>query len=474
MKTSLKTKTVLLIILTAAIFGIAGTIISSQTLNQVVDDSYRSRATGVANSMAAVLDVQKAKALKEAVMAIYDATDEKVSSDDWGSPEFDAYMARYAEIEQTEEFLFLQNQLRSIQDVNEVDCLYLIALDPVLQNAIYLVDGAYEDACPPGCIDPVYDVNRELLEDPPIGYGPYITNTETYGWLVSAGPAVYDEEGNFICYAIADVSMEVIRAHQRQYLLTLGVIFAVLTIAVLIVTIWAVNRSIIRPINQLSSAVAHFNAGNKDNSELDNLRITTGDEIQSLFESCQKMTHDIRRYIDNLVKTTQELTKTRMEADEMSILANRDALTGVGSKLAYDRQTEILAEDMRQNRARFGIVMVDMNGLKHLNDTYGHEKGNIAIKKTCALICDVFSHLPVYRFGGDEFVIIIKDRDYDNIEEKVKEFKSLANQTAGEPWDRVDAAIGYALYDNDDTVDDVFRRADHIMYEHKKEMKAKE
>ena len=474
MKSSLRTKTVLLIILTAAIIGIAGTIISSQTLNQVVDDSYRSRATGVANSMAAVLDIQKAAALKEAVMKIYNATDEKVSSDDWGSPEFDAYMARFNEIEQSDEFIFLQKQLRSIQDVNEVDCLYLTALDPVLENVIYLVDGAYEDACPPGCIDPLYEVNRELLEDPSIGYLPYITNTETYGWLVSAGPAVYDEEGNIVCYAIADVSMEVIREQQKHYVLTLGVIVAALTIVVCVGAIWAVNRSIIRPINQLSSAVAHFNAGNKDNSELDDLRITTRDEIQSLFESCQKMTHDIRRYIENLGKTTQELTRTRMEADEMNILAHRDALTGVGSKLAYDGQTEKLAEAMRQGTARYGIVMVDMNGLKQLNDTYGHEKGNIAIKKTCALICDVFSHSPVYRFGGDEFVVIIKDRDYDNIEEKVRQFKSLAQETAGEPWERVNAAIGYALYDNDDTVDDVFRRADHIMYEHKKEMKAKE
>ena len=116
--------------------------------------------------------------------------------------------------------------------------------------------------------------------------------------------------------------------------------------------------------------------------------------------------------------------------------------------------------------------MVDMNGLKLLNDTYGHEKGNVAIKKTCSLICDVFSHSPVYRFGGDEFVVIIKDRDYDSIEEKIRQFKSLSKETTGEPWERVNAAIGYALYDHDDTVDDVFRRADHSMYEYKKEMKA--
>ena len=93
---------------------------------------------------------------------------------------------------------------------------------------------------------------------------------------------------------------------------------------------------------------------------------------------------------------------------------------------------------------------------------------NIAIQKTCALICESFAHSPVYRFGGDEFVVVIKDRDYDNVEEIIRQFREQAEKTTGEPWERVDAAIGYALYENDDTVNDVFRRADHKMYEQKR------
>ena len=109
MKSSLRIKMVLLIILTAMVISIAGIAISSRTVRRVVDDSYRSRATGVSNSLAAVLDTEKATMLKDAVMAIYNATDEKVSSDAWGSPEFDAYVARFSHLEQTEEFLCKSN-----------------------------------------------------------------------------------------------------------------------------------------------------------------------------------------------------------------------------------------------------------------------------------------------------------------------------------------------------------------------------
>lgn len=473
MKSSLRTKTVLLIILTALVISITGIEISSQMVKRVVDDSYRSMATGVSNSLAAVLDTEKAAKLKEAVMAIYHATEDKVSSDAWGSPEFDAYIGRFSALEQTEEFQYLQKQIRSIQDVNDVDCMYLVTLDPEQESFIYLVDGAYEDACPPGCFDPIYEANRELLTDPTIGFPPYITDTEPYGWLVTAGPPVYDEEGNIVCYALADISMEEIRAQQSHYVLNLFLLLAALTVVVSIGAIWYVNSSIIRPINRLSSAAAHFNAGDKEDSELDHLHIRTGDEIQSLYESLLRMTQDIRGYIANLIATTQELKKTRIEANEMNELAHRDALTGVGSKLAYDAQVARLTEEMQQGSARYGIVMVDMNGLKKLNDTYGHEKGNIAIQKTCALICEVFSHSPVYRFGGDEFVVVIRDRDYANVEEIVRQFREKAEKTTGEPWERVDAAIGYALYENDDTVDDVFRRADHRMYEEKRKERSK-
>lgn len=471
MKHSLRTKAVLLIVLITVVLGVASIVISSQALRQVVDDSYRNRARDVSNTAAVVIDADKAASLKDAIMAIYNASEEKVSSDEWGSDAFNAYIDRFAAIEQTEDFQTLQKQLRSIQDVNDVDCLYLLALDPVDENVVYIVDGAYEDACPPGCIDPLYEENYDLLDDPTVGFPPYITDTQPYGWLVTAGTTIYDKEGNIVCYAMVDIAMEEIRAEQTHQVLIHSTILAILTLAVCICAIWAVNRAIIRPINILSGAAAHYNAGEADNSALDNLPIKSGDEIQSLYDSLRKMTLDIQGYIDNLIVTTQELTKTRIEADEMNVLANKDALTGVGSKLAYDRQVTQLTEEMRQGNARFGIVVVDMNDLKRLNDTYGHEQGNVAIKKTCSLICDVFAHSPVYRFGGDEFVVVIKDRDYDSIEERITQFDEAAKAMKGEPWERVNAAIGYALYNGEDTVIDVFRRADHIMYERKKKMK---
>ncbi len=64
--------------------------------------------------------------------------------------------------------------------------------------------------------------------------------------------------------------------------------------------------------------------------------------------------------------------------------------------------------------SEFGLVVCDVNGLKHVNDTKGHKAGDEYIRQACRMACDIFSHSPVYRIGGDEFTVILTDRDYEN------------------------------------------------------------
>ena len=469
MKTSLQGKTIVLIILIAVVIGASGLIVSSRFINDLIDDTYKSKANDIAHTMAVVIDANDAAHLQDEVRSIFADTEEKVSSEEWGSEAFNAYIGRFAQLEETKEFQNLQHQLRLIQDENDVDCLYLSIVDGPTVSMIYLVDGAYEDACPPGCFDPLYEENQELLVNPERGFPPYITNTEPYGWLVTAGAPVHDSEGNVICYAMADIPMGVVRDKQQHFSMMLALGLAGLTVLICFVGIMVVNRMIIRPINKLSSAAAHYSQDNQ--TELNELTIKTKDEIQSLYTSIKQMTQDINRYIDNLMKTTDELTRTKEKANEMDALAHKDSLTGVGSKLAYDQKVKQLSEDIANGNAEFGIIMVDLNYLKQLNDNFGHEKGNEAIQKTCQIICDVFKHSPVYRIGGDEFAVIVQDRDYENIDTLVEEFNNSVKSTKGAPWEKISAAIGYARYEKDYTVEDVFRRADKNMYERKKEMK---
>ena len=153
--------------------------------------------------------------------------------------------------------------------------------------------------------------------------------------------------------------------------------------------------------------------------------------------------------------------------------AYKDGLTNVRNKLAYlETLTELETEIENGELKGYGIVVFDVNGLKTVNDTLGHEAGDAYIKRGCSIIYSLFSHSPVFRIGGDEFVVILKGIDYENREELVKTFKKTVddNLENGE----VVISCGLAIYNpaTDSSYNDVFRRADVLMYEHKRMLKA--
>jgi diguanylate cyclase (GGDEF)-like protein len=165
------------------------------------------------------------------------------------------------------------------------------------------------------------------------------------------------------------------------------------------------------------------------------------------------------------------IVSTEHKAEELGELAIKDSLTGVKNKTAYDR----MIRDLEELRERdYGVVMIDLNYLKRINDNYGHDKGDMAITKLCRIICEIFAHSPVFRTGGDEFVVIVRGHDYDHIDELGKKFyETIEMNQTGNPEEKISAALGYALFEvgRDHTYKDVFKRADKAMYEAKVAMK---
>lgn len=205
---------------------------------------------------------------------------------------------------------------------------------------------------------------------------------------------------------------------------------------------------------------------------------TGKDEISALSMQTASMILELENYIKNLQDTTQALDREKERAEAMNALANKDALTGIRNKNAYDKEIKRLRWAVEDAKAQFGIAVIDLNYLKRINDTYGHEQGNITIKKLCHIVCTVFKHSPVFRIGGDEFAVILEHEDYAHATELVIQCNALLEATdcddSLEPWEKVSAAIGIAFFDHtrDQTVENVFKRADKAMYARKKAMKA--
>ena len=164
--------------------------------------------------------------------------------------------------------------------------------------------------------------------------------------------------------------------------------------------------------------------------------------------------------------------KANKERDEAKTIALTDPLTGVKSKHAFLlNQKQIDASIHEGTTDEFAVVVCDVNGLKVINDTLGHKAGDEYILKASRMVCDIFQHSPVYRTGGDEFVVVLHGRDYLIR----KELVLALHDRSVEHISTNEVVISGGLSDYQPGVDssfhDVFERADALMYEEKKLLK---
>ena len=163
--------------------------------------------------------------------------------------------------------------------------------------------------------------------------------------------------------------------------------------------------------------------------------------------------------------------------EKLQDLMQTDALTSVKNRTAFENQKAQMEEAMEKGtQDLFAVCMFDVNNLKKINDEKGHEAGDAYIRNACKLICECFKHSPVYRVGGDEFVVFIMNNDFHIRNELMQGFKermALLMATELPEVNRVSIASGMASYDPmfDKTINDVFTRADAEMYENKYKMK---
>ncbi|MDO8988378.1 MAG: EAL domain-containing protein [Sideroxyarcus sp.] len=183
--------------------------------------------------------------------------------------------------------------------------------------------------------------------------------------------------------------------------------------------------------------------------------------------------------IQNYVATLTDITMSRSAADEIRLLAFYDQLTGLPNRrLLLDRLKLALASSSR-NGKEGGILFLDLDNFKTLNDTLGHDIGDQLLQQVARRIesC-VREGDTVARLGGDEFVVMLEDLSEQPLEaaEQVeavgKKILARLNQTfqlATHEY-RMSVSIGATLFQNHQTgLDDLFRQADIAMYQAKKE-----
>jgi diguanylate cyclase (GGDEF)-like protein len=166
-----------------------------------------------------------------------------------------------------------------------------------------------------------------------------------------------------------------------------------------------------------------------------------------------------------------------MEQQEKELLIKRaytDDLTQINNRRFCSEYMDKLQSAKSE---KYSIISLDVNNLKQINDTYGHSKGDILIKKAANLISRAFNQTGIVgRMGGDEFIVILPINDKHKIDTLIISFKNILDEANLNTDDmHISIAYGYATSNDveENNVETVYKLADIRMYEHKKSIKKK-
>ena len=286
---------------------------------------------------------------------------------------------------------------------------------------------------------------------------------DEWGRFYSAYSPVYDSKGNVAGVVAVDFDAAWYDEQISKHMLTIFLVSLFSLIAgIAIVTV-------------ISGKIkAQFDAVENEITDLDRdmgeLARELGLKVKGSIETGNKNGDEIVRVSSKIRFIRDELRKG---LEEVRTRAYIDSMTGVKNKTAYMEKRSKLIDDITSGSADFSVVITDINGLKSINDNYGHEEGDRVIIDAAGFLKVVFGERYVYRIGGDEFIVIMESVDARTIEERFMTLDHVLEHFNSYEKDyEVELALskGYAIYDPncDKEFRDVFKRADAAMYEDKR------
>jgi diguanylate cyclase (GGDEF)-like protein/PAS domain S-box-containing protein len=163
----------------------------------------------------------------------------------------------------------------------------------------------------------------------------------------------------------------------------------------------------------------------------------------------------------------RDISERKALEDKLNYLTYHDSLTGLKNRTFYDMQIEEL--DIRINLP-VGIIVCDLDNLKIVNDTMGHEKGDVMIKSASELLAKLINdNMSISRIGGDEFVVLVRKIDELGIIELCKKIELLIGNYNKENKEfPIEISIGHAFCENSvGNMNNIFKIADKNMYANK-------
>lgn len=157
--------------------------------------------------------------------------------------------------------------------------------------------------------------------------------------------------------------------------------------------------------------------------------------------------------------------RNEVQHQRLEQLATRDSLTGVKNRRSMDEEINKVMLGHARNHIPHGLAILDVDHFKMVNDTYGHTVGdNILIELARLIEANIRCSDQLFRYGGEEFVLLLPDTDRNNLEAMMQRMRKALHQSLKSPAGTITVSFGLAILLIDDDAAQWFSRADKALY----------
>lgn len=196
-------------------------------------------------------------------------------------------------------------------------------------------------------------------------------------------------------------------------------------------------------------------------------------ELRARIEVGERMVNLQKNLADRVEELNQTLGELKQAEAEIRNLSMTDDLTGLHNRRGFLALTEHRQKLARRTKIPFSLIYADMDGLKQINDTFGHQEGSEAIRQIARILKESFRESDIVaRLGGDEFTVCVPDTIARNITIPIARLKENLQRYNRERTHLYELSLSIGAVcvssDDDSSIEDLLVKADRTMYENKK------
>jgi diguanylate cyclase (GGDEF)-like protein/PAS domain S-box-containing protein len=195
-------------------------------------------------------------------------------------------------------------------------------------------------------------------------------------------------------------------------------------------------------------------------------RVAVSTRIAPISDAAGNIVGAIELFTDN--KATVEVQRKIQDLEKMALL---DPLTQLGNRRHLEMHLQSSLDEMRRYGWPFGILFMDVDGFKKINDIHGHDVGDRTLNMVAATMSNSLRSSDFLgRWGGDEFLAVVLNVREDQLLAIGNKLRALVEHSTiviGRTFERVTVSVGATAADADDTMDTLLKRADNLMYRSK-------